>query len=665
MGVLFRTQDGQIGMLDVALLLAQSNATPHSAQDGNVYFKSDDGSRNGTFNLAQWAQDSGVQIESIDGFNSPITALDIPPEGMNQLDQAVFFMDGQNMDALRNIYPEAQHLPDGRVVVKDKDGLWKQMWSDNWSPPPDVPEYEELVQTGHAPDLMQSMRSAGIALLFGLAGIEPKSEVITPKEIGKMLKVFKNNLPIECRIILSKIVEQTIGIDKWKFQAAILNPSDVDDWLSMTINDTSFQVRKKQSDMAELLVIGMHELATDEFIKNMRILEKSNTTKSFICNMKEPIGEFVQVMIQMDVINDITKITGLDEWKSMANDPEIKEENMPPMPDFVPKLVQLMRWVMPIYEKKELMIARGVKGLRSIVSLMSMVDDAIFSIRNVPESSAKTKMFMVLKTLQAKLESKMSYYYHPMDDKTGLKVNEFMALKAMYAEKRELVYKVVQLPKETWVSHLLDTLREVPNLEAFYSIMPPGMTKLMQSFIAADISYDMQPWIDPNYQERINDPFAMFTEEYGAPPPEAGYLAKNSPRSALNIIETLSAAAGMLLSMDDFERRQLIRSPMLLGKALKNMQSASVQREVGAVEAIARGGVIHMDDPYASPDPTRIWEDPSMVEQDIQQQMMEQIKQIQAEEDARAQAQLSQGVANTPESPEPAGDNAPSIDQAG
>ncbi|UOF79071.1 hypothetical protein [Caudoviricetes sp.] len=651
-------------MLDVALHLQSQGLVPINARSGNVYFETEDGTQTGTFNLSDWASEQGYTIERIDGLNTPITALDSPPEGFNELDQAVFFMDGMNIDALRGIFPETKHLDDGRIVVKDKDGLWKCMWTDNWSPPDRVPEYEELVESGLALDLKKGMRKSGLALLFGLAGVEPKGDTPTPKEVGKMLTTLKANLPIECRIMLARLVEQTIGIDKWKFQAALINPSDVNEWLTATKKESSFEIRRRESNLTEHIVKGMHELATSEFLKYMGMLEKSDMTKAFICNLKEPLGEFIQVMMQMDVISDISKITGLDEWKQMARG-EVDEAKLPPMPDFVPKLTKLLQWVMPISQKKELMLARGKQGFKSVVSIMAMVDDVLFSIRDVPESSAKQKMFMCLKTLQSKLESKMSYYYHPVDDKTGLKVNEFMAYKAMYTEKREIVYKLIQLPKEVWVSDMLQTLQQVPNLEAFYGTLPKEMSGLLQSFVALEIAYDMQPWIDDNYEKRTNDPFAMFTEEYGSPPPEAGYLAKNSPRAALNIIDTLAAMSGMLMSMEDVARRQLLRSPMLMAKMLKNMQTASVQREVGAVEAVARSGVIHMDDPYSSPDPTRIWEDPSVVEKDVQEQMMEQLRQMQAEEDAKQQALVAEGAASQlamqGAGPEAPGDTAPPV----
>src|SRR5690348_16975035 len=142
MGVYFRTKEGRQGMLDVAMLLRSEDLTPYKVENGNVLFTGPDG-QDGMFSVADWAVKNGYSVEKIDGFNTPPTALDIPPLDMTRLDQSVWYMDGAKMDVLSELFPQATKLDDGRVVVLDKDGLWKTMWSDTWSPDQPYPSYED------------------------------------------------------------------------------------------------------------------------------------------------------------------------------------------------------------------------------------------------------------------------------------------------------------------------------------------------------------------------------------------------------------------------------------------------------------------------------------------------------------------------------------------
>src|SRR5690606_13392903 len=162
-------------------------------------YKLPDG-KTGRFVLSQWALSNGVEIMEISGFNSPKTALPDPPINMTSLDQSAFFLDGMDMDALQELYPKAQTLADGRVVVLDHDGLWKTMWSKDWTPPLPPPEYSDRVDQGQAVDLEMGIRTAGITMLFALAGIEPRRRNQHDYSIAslvKALKIINRNAPYE------------------------------------------------------------------------------------------------------------------------------------------------------------------------------------------------------------------------------------------------------------------------------------------------------------------------------------------------------------------------------------------------------------------------------------------------------------------------------------
>jgi hypothetical protein len=641
MGVYLKDQkDGSRGMLDVGIFFKDQGLIPTRVVQGNIEYKSIDGSEEGVFSIADWAIQNGYSVEKIDGFNTPVSALDVPPLGMNRLDQAVFFMAGKNVNELRELFPQAAQLDDGRVVVLDKDGLWKTMWSHNWEPPQGFPTYEENVAAGTALDTRVGMKAAGIAFLFGLTGVEAKIKNgdVTIDSVGKMLKVIERNAPLECQLVLSKLVTQTTGLDSWSFQTALINVDEVISWLKQVTKNNSFQFRMRQAEVAAALMSELHLLANMEFMKEIDRLEKLDITKRLVCNMKEVVDEFIILMTQMDALKDISRVSGLDDWKNAA---EINEKNMPPMPAFVPRLHKLLQYIIPMSQTKSLAFVKGKRGLNAIASLMIIIDKCIFALGEVPDCSAKSKMNMALKTMQTKLENKLAFYYHPINDKTGLEPNEFMISKESYGPKREVVYKLVQTPKEQWAGMLLDNFRQEPNLEALYKGVPDRFRRITQSFIAMQIAWDMQSWVDSNYQTRANDPMQMFEDRLGPPPPEYGYLADNSPRAALNIIETLAAASAMMSNWPERQRREVLRSPMLIASLVDMIQAASIQREVGAVEALSKVGITHMGDPYRPVHPERIWEDPVKVQEDIDAQVAQVAAMMEAEAAAEEQARVA------------------------
>lgn len=661
MGVYFHTQDGRKGMLDVAMMLREEGLLPYGVEHGNVKFTSEDGSE-GMFSIADWAVKNGFQIDKIDGFNTPVTAIDVPPQGMTNLDQSVFFMGGKKVEALKGVFSQVTELEDGRVVVLDKDGLWKTMWSDTWSPPQPFPKYDEMVGRGLALDTKQGMRSAGLSFLLGLSGTKPKIDSrneLEPKCVAEAMHRIKRNAPIENQMLIGKLVEQTIGVTQWEFMAGLESPEEVESWVEQFLKKSTFDIRFQQSQMAELLMAGLHKIALDEFSTQINALKGVDKTKGLVVNLKEPVDEFISMMDSLDVIRDMSRVTGLDEWKARA-ETEVDQTKLPPMPAFVPRLVALLNWIMPISKEKALSIARGKKGLGAVFSLMYMIDKALFSLSEVPDTSAKQKMFMALKTLQTKIEGKLAFYYHPSDDKTGTQTNLFHEAKANYGDKRETVYKMIQSPKDKWSQMLLEKVQQEPNLAAFYGVLPDWYARLMKSFVSMNVAYNLQPCVDGNYEARLADPFARTQPQTGSPPPKSGYLGDQSPRAALNIIEALTSAARMLLDMGEAERHALLRTPSLMSNLIKSVQTASVNREVGATEVLNKLGVNGKQDPYKTLDPKRIWDNPEDVAKDQAAQMMQLMAQLQAQQqqaaaDQQAQSMQLQSMAAPPPGADTAG----------
>lgn len=647
MPIRFQTADGRTGSLDVANLAAEEmSGTITGVKQGLVHIKNEDGIH--AFSLGRWAADKGVEILSMDGFNSPNTALDQPPNGMNYLDQAAFYHDGKNLEALQEMFPQSMQRSDGRVVVLDNDGLWKTMWSPLVTTPLPPASFAQRVKNNEVHDPRMVIRFAGITLFFALAGKEVKNDKkhggVKPEALGEVLKIISRNAPHENKFQIGKLMHQTTGVEPWKLYNALLDPDETVNWIKYALKKSSFQFRMKQLDVAEVVVRGMRADAQKEFALAMRKLIPLDETKSLMINLKSIFGEFIQLLVGMDLMRDISKTTGLKEWVALSSDSAYDPAKLPQMPEFVDKFIDLLKWMMPIVEDPKLAMARGKKGFKAIISLMVKVDDCIYSLAGVPDSGAKYKMFMALKRVQTQVENKLSFLYQPTpeENEDGRKENPFMQIKGFYSPKREELYKLVQQPKEAWNNAILESLRGIENLERFYENLHPTLREVMKSFAAMDAAYDMQPWVDVKHEERTHDAFSQFNESFGMAPPEAGYLAKNSPRAVEQIGDTLVEGAGILQSIDEAQVRELLRNPFLLANLLKSIMVAAVNREIGTVEVMSKFGITKKQDMYASPDPYRIWEDPEMVQADMDKQVEELMGQIAMEAAIQNQGQQAQ-----------------------
>lgn len=637
-------QTGQLGTLDVARYLEERapGTKITGVKDGIVQTKGPNGERGG-FSLAQWAENNMANVVFMEGFNNPDTAIDQPPLGMNYFDQAVFFQDGMDMAALSEMFPRAMKDQDGTVKVLDSDGLWKIMWSPYLRAPEAPPTFEEEVGMGLAQNPGLTVRTAGVHLLYGICGKTPDDSGkggVSIRSLVEVLRIIQRNAPLENRAVLGQLMHQTTGLDPWKFSTACLAPEEVGHWLKAATTTTSFQYRYLQAEVASKVVEGLRIMARDEFDKYTEPLIKMPETESLLVNMKQVFGEFVQMLVGLNLLRDISRSTGLQEWISLNEENGFDPSRMPEMPDFVEHFVKLLRMVLPIVKETQLNMARGKKGLRSIFLIMKVIDDCLFSLVGVPDHSAKYKMFMALKKVQTGLENKLSFHYQPdpLKNKDGLKENMFMQARKLYAEKREMVYELCQTPRESWNNTLLVGLRGAPNLEQEFDKLPKAYRELMKSFVAMDAAYDMQPWVDVDHQTRTHDAFSQENPSFGARPPETGYLAKNSPRAVFTIAETLIEGGAFLSELPDGNVKETLRNPQLLNYMLKMLMKAAVHREVGTAEILNSMGVHDM---YASPDPGRIFEDPEKVEHEQRRQIQEMMGQM-AEQQAMQNQQKQQ-----------------------
>jgi hypothetical protein len=556
-----------------------------------------------------------------------------------------------DMASLQEMYPNSQKTADGRVVVLDSDGLWKTMWAPNLRGPDPAMTTGEEIHENLMNDPRLVMRTAGVSMLLAMAGIEAKQteKGFKPAQIVKALQILGENAPYENRFQIAKLLDQTTGLQPHKFYNALLDPEALGHWLKQAQKYTSFQYRTLQMQMAEKTVEGMRMMAMKDFQDAMEPLLKMPETKNILINLQEIFGEFIQFLVGLDLLRDISRQTGLQEWIGISEDAGYDQSKMPEMPAFVKAFVEFLRNVMPITQENALAFARGKKGLQSIMVLLTQIDECIFSLAGVPDSSAKYKMFMALKKVQAKIETKLSFHYHPdpIKDKSLVKENMFMQAKSYYMGKRESLYKMCQLPKEAWNNTILESINENQNLEIFYDGLPKGYGRMLKEFAVMDTAYDMQPWVDVEHAERTHDPFSEYQESFGLRPPEAGYLAKNSPRAVQNIAETLLIGATMIHEMPNVDTKDLLRNPYLMANLMKTLMVASVNRELGVVEVLSKFGIAGDTDRHSSPDSARIWDDPDVVKQDNRKQMEEMMGSLALEAQVQGQKQQSAGAQET------------------
>ncbi len=652
MAIRFKDGQGRTGTLDVAKYVAgELGGEITGVKDGMVLFKTEDG-KNGSFGLGQWAESHQAQIVTMDGFNSAETALEMAPNGMNYMDQTVFFHDGMDMDALGEIFPKNMKRGDGRIVVLDNDGLWKTMWSPYLHAPLGPMDESEMVERGMMQDPEMVIRSAGIIFMLGLAGINASSDYESNykvEEIVGALEIIGRNAPFEIKSQIGEIIEQTTGLTKIKFMNAMLAPREVGAALMEAKGKqmNSFEYRMMQCDMAVVIMEAQQLEMRATFMDTVGPLIKETETDRLLINLKGICDEFIQTMVSLDLLRDISKSTGLNEWIAMNEEQAVDPARLPDMPEFIPKFIAMLKWIMPVIQKPALAMARGKTGFKALINLSVMLDDCMFALAGVPDHSAKYKMIMALRRLQSAIETKLTFVYHPdpMQNKNGLKENPFMQAKQQFGPVRDALYKTLQTPKETWAQVLLGELSQQVNVERYYDSLNPKLAKLWKSFAALDAAYDMQPWVDVNHKARTHDAFSDFHPSFGERPPEAGYLSKNSTRAVQNISETLIVASGILQSMDQKQARELLRNPYQFSLLMKSVMVSSVNREIGTVEVLNKFGIGPDSDPHKIPDPNRIWEDPEKVQVDIDRQVEELMGSL-------AMEQMSQPGGGTPKGPD-------------
>lgn len=664
MSIRFQDAQGE-GALDIAQLLADEGAEFKGVTNGII--QTIKNGKNYQFSIAQWAQAKGAKIISVDGYNTPETALHSPPNGMTALDQATFYMDGKDISTLQALYPRAKHLADGRTVVLDNDGFWKEMWANDWSAPPPPPTYQDQVRQGTAIDMSIAIRLAGVQFVASLAGVKislTKQGNFPVSMIRDTLEALSDNSPEESKILLAQVLKLTTGLDPFKFKNAMLAPADTAKWLKEVLHLTSFDFRLTQAKMAEAVMKGLHDSSRADFNKGMNQLKDAPEVSKIRLDLKSVAQDFIGMLVGMDVIKDISRVTGVHDMIKIGEEEGFDPSKLPEMHEFIPKFVGLLKWMMPIAHNESLAIVAGKAAFSAAMALEILVDDCLFSLAYVPECSAKFKLFMALRKIQASIETKLAYFFQPDPEKNkdGLKQNAFMLAKDMFRTERDAVYELLQAPKEAWANTFIDYLRSQQNLDQFYDSLHPIFSALFKNFMAMDAAFDMQPWVDANHAVRTNDAFSQLHESFGLPPPESGTLAKNSPRAARVIVDVLSQASGMLQGMSQAKVKTITRDPMLLANFIKNLQVAAVNQEVGTVAVLSKMGIGGAD-PYASPDPTRIWEDPDDVQMDQQRQVQElmgsmamEAHQQQMQQEQQAQAQTMQAEQGRDEgNPEMAG----------
>src|SRR5688500_3507564 len=98
MSIRFAIQ-GRQGTLDVAQYALETfgpEAKIIGVKEGLVRVQKPDGKIT-MFALGDWCNQQQAEIVYMEGFNSPETALDQPPNGMNFFDQSVFYNDGMDI----------------------------------------------------------------------------------------------------------------------------------------------------------------------------------------------------------------------------------------------------------------------------------------------------------------------------------------------------------------------------------------------------------------------------------------------------------------------------------------------------------------------------------------------------------------------------------------
>lgn len=599
---------GNIRKIDLVKYMAEYGNVPTKAQGGLIEFRNKDGEDKGVLNISEAMAHFGLVIEDIDdGLNSPETALATPPQGYTMLDQTAVLLSGNKLDDIKRIFPRVEKIGN-RIVVLDQDNLWRTMSGGSWEDQGiEIPEtYDEKVAAGKAPDLRILMRGTGLGVLLSFAGIAPKNLRDVDQTITDLIsgaRKLSRVVSLESKTMLMDLFYQTTGVERWKGKFLIDYPNRVDNMLREMTRDTAIQARTKQISMAEMFVQSLYEEQSTQFASDLNTLKKtSKLTSEFDIDLKPLVDNFFAGLEMADIIPELERISGLADWAG---------DNMDEFPsDFVTspgmqQILKILTILLPVAQQEGEELLVGAEGLDAVITLDMLLEDAIVSCATLPQGSGKLKTVLLLRDMQSKLESILSDQF---DDGKGH--NEFMDVKSLYKDKRELILQLVQTPKQDWPKVILKSIGEDPNLNYSLSQFSDETREVAELLLATEVAFDLRPIVDIDYEKRMDAGYAF--ADMGEAPPEMGFLAKHSPRVVMNIVDKLSFSASAILNLDDRTRKEYLRNPIIMNQLLKMVSDSAVAQEMETQGILKKVGMDGFDSD-AAPDARRLFQDPEQV----------------------------------------------------
>ncbi|GAC1686524.1 MAG: hypothetical protein NVS9B9_08690 [Ktedonobacteraceae bacterium] len=547
------------------------------------------------------------------------------------------------MEALKRKYRDAQRLEDGRIVVLDRDNMWRT-FSDPSDPTiiPQPKSYAEKALSGEAPDMEIELRQAGIALILGMAGVTPDEDYnqkgIPPiaEDLYEACEVLRNNLSAEGKMMLGILVEQLTGLPKWQFMFLVVHCPVVYKILEEEWSLDAIEAKSHQVELAEHFINSLYSDMLTKYVTAMNAIvnSPSGVVNHFKMDLKALTDPFIQALNSMDIIRNLSIISGWKDQQEQIRKGKANPSDYPP--NFAMMNLAQMVQTMMNSSKHDVLILHGKSGFQAAGAINLQIEKCLMSLSDIPNTAIKTKAFLLLRDFQARLETAMA---GPFDD--DKKPNMFAQARMTYGPSRESLYNFVQIPKTLWAQTLMDGVSQDEDPEQTIGKFQGATKVLAEAMISTEIAYNLRPWIDTNYLQKINAGI-QFTD-FGASPPHSGFLSKHSPRVARSISQMIDGIATHLAGLGDDARKLMLRDPSYLNNIVSAMTQGVKMQEKLVQQARGSLGIDHIPDMEAAPDTDRLFEDPEIVKSDIAQQQQEaQQQQMAQAQQAQAQAEQQQ-----------------------